>query len=161
MYALIKSTFHRDIVRMQFHFQLVPLAEVAPWGEKRKSLHWFGLTDGYFWVDVAGQELFRYSQAVLNHWQQCYPAERDLPYTNYNIARYWEDLLEMLPAVLDPVPDDLAQRVVDQDAWSAWQERATTWMESQDSDAAWDTYYMAHGWWDACKWSTMHWSEPL
>lgn len=33
------------------------------------------------------------------------------PYADYQIVRLWEDLLDLIPAVLEPVPADLAQQL--------------------------------------------------
>lgn len=53
-----------DTVRaMLFDFTLVPLDEIEPWGKPGQlSLHWFGLTDGYYWMDVGSSTLFEYSE---------------------------------------------------------------------------------------------------
>ncbi|MEV7553642.1 DUF5984 family protein [Amycolatopsis sp. NPDC089917] len=88
---------------IRFHFRLRPLAEVEPWGER--GLHWFALTDGWYWIEVDGHKLFRHpSNAVegLDHY----------------VVRLWEDVQEMLPSVLEPVPADLVDHLTgDQDAW--------------------------------------------
>lgn len=56
-YAAIE--LHRAMVR--FRFELVPVDEVEPWGENR-NLHWFGLTEGWFCLDVGGVDLLRNSE---------------------------------------------------------------------------------------------------
>ncbi len=51
---------------MPINFRLRPLHEVGPWGAKGQyRLHWFGLTDGWYWRDLDGTELFRYGDADL------------------------------------------------------------------------------------------------
>ena len=56
---------------MLFNFRLKNTEDIAPWSTPSKgdalSLHWFGLTDGWFWIDIGGQQLFRYSQQILDH----------------------------------------------------------------------------------------------
>ena len=84
-----------------FHFVLRPTADIQPWGEPgRFSLSWFGLSDGWYWLDLGGQELFRVREPEI---------ATQPPYADYQIVRLWEDLLDLLPAVLEPVPADLAQ----------------------------------------------------
>lgn len=86
---------------LDVRFELTPLAEIRPWGETHPSLHWFGLTDGCYWIEVNGQELLRYADAT----------GEEHPYVDYYVARLWEDLLTMLPFLCEPVPDDLSSFV--------------------------------------------------
>ncbi|RKN24144.1 hypothetical protein D7147_03910 [Micromonospora musae] len=86
---------------LSFSFELRPLAEVAPWGSARPNLHWFGLTDGWYWIDVEGHELPRYRDEAVHRWN----LER--PYPDYYLARFWEDLLVLRWALQVAVPDDL------------------------------------------------------
>jgi hypothetical protein len=89
---------------MLFNFKLRPLEQVQPWGSEQgnPNLHWFGLTDGEYWIRVGDAALFEYSAAAreeLNCAQYC----------DYYVVRLHEDLLEMLPHVLEPVPEPLEQ----------------------------------------------------
>lgn len=149
---------------MDFQFRLTPPHDVAPWGGegRRATLSWYGLTDGWFWIEIGGQELFRYSAEALDYWTQQDPTRQpaSLPYENYQVARYWEDLLTLLPAVLDPLPAELAARVADAASWTNWQRAALQWQEAQTDDAAWDTYYTALGWWGDRTWDAGHLTFP-
>ncbi|MFI0803373.1 DUF5984 family protein [Amycolatopsis lurida] len=92
---------------IRFHFRLRPLAEVEPWGDHR--LHWFALTDGWYWIEVNGHKLFQHPSNA--------DTGQPVP-VDYYVVRLWEDLLEVLPSVLEPVPADLADRMTsDLDAW--------------------------------------------
>lgn len=42
---------------MLFEFILKPLDEVARWGTARDSLHWFGSTDGEYWIQAGEHAL--------------------------------------------------------------------------------------------------------
>lgn len=75
---------------LRFRFELTPLAEVAPWGGGK--LHWFGLTDGRYWIELGGRELLM---------------SEDAPRADYFVARFWEDLGLLAPAALEPAPPDL------------------------------------------------------
>jgi hypothetical protein len=82
-----------------FNFTLLPLEQIAPWGPPEKpSLSWFGLSLGYFWLELGGQQVLRSAES---------DATGEPPFCNYQLARYWEDLLHMLPEVLEPVPADI------------------------------------------------------
>lgn len=149
---------------MQFHFRLMPFEEIPPWGtaQGHPNLSWFGLTLGWFWIEVGDQELFRYTRKALEHWQRQDPDAEPLllPYEDYQVARYWEDLLEMLPAILDPLPDDLAGRVAHPKGWQDWQDRALRWQKGDEDEVAWDAYYSAVGWWERRTWDAGHLAYP-
>ncbi|WP_152546831.1 DUF5984 family protein [Amycolatopsis orientalis] len=107
---------------IRFHFRLRPLADVEPWGDR--SLHWFALTDGWYWIDVDGHTLFHHPSSA----DTGQPSPVD-----YYVVRLWEDIQEVLPSLLEPVPADLVDRMTsDQDAWY----RAGV----EDTEAALDWY---------------------
>lgn len=81
---------------IKFRFELYPLGEVSPWGGDRPRLHWFGLTEGWYWIEVDGHELLRRTRFDDPH-----------PYADYYLARLWEDVNVLTPDVLEPVPADL------------------------------------------------------
>jgi hypothetical protein len=147
---------------LHFNFLLTPLDEVPAWGEDQPRLSWFGLTDGWFWITVGDQELFRYTQASNEYWRTQYPASRPakLPYEYYMVARYWEDLLEILPAILDPLPEDLAVIAADAEGWQRWQDKAQAWQKENEDEDAWDTYNTALRWWGARTWAAIHLAYP-
>ncbi|WP_326550343.1 DUF5984 family protein [Micromonospora sp. NBC_01813] len=90
---------------ISFRFELYPLDEVSPWGSDQPRLHWFGLTEGCYWLEVGGQELLRRIRHVHPH-----------PYIDYYLARLWEDVIVLAPQVLEPVPDDLQSFIASQPA---------------------------------------------
>lgn len=61
------SRDNRPVIR--FGFELCPLTEVAPWGGSNgpATLHWFGLTDGWYWIELDGLHLLRYDRNTLDH----------------------------------------------------------------------------------------------
>lgn len=89
---------------MQINSRLRPLHEVGPWGAAgQRRLHGFGLTDGWYWLDLDGTALFRCDDAYLAQ-HPMVPGTLDCPYADDYVARLWEDLLDLLPAILSPVP---------------------------------------------------------
>ncbi len=132
---------------MLFGFKLRQLEEVQPWGSDEPTLHWFGLTDGWYWWQVGGQQLFRYSQPRIERWVVEYPKfGEELPYVDYQVVRPWEDLLDCLPDVLDPVPDDLAQRIGNIEELEALNDKAFLWAAEKNDEAAWDLQELAFRW---------------
>lgn len=87
---------------LQFRFELRPVADVAPWGRPdNRSLSWFGLTDGWQCLETVGGRLLEYArpfEAGGRRWVE------------YQVARLFEDLLEIWPWVSDPVPKDIASQ---------------------------------------------------
>lgn len=79
---------------IRFRFELYPLDEVSPWGGDRPTLHWFGLTEGWYWLEIGGHQLLRRTRL-------------EDAYVDYYLARFWEDVIAVTPEVLEPVPADL------------------------------------------------------
>lgn len=123
-----------------FQFDLWPLQDVRPWGgEGERSLHWFGLTDGWYTINAGGVELMRYSQRLIEAMPEW---ARRTPYFDYNVVRLWEDLLDVLPHALEPVPSDVLDRVR-----TAAAERDLEQRFEQIDDESFDAWERALGWW--------------
>ena len=95
---------------MLFNFHLRPVEDVSPFGyENQLSLHWYGLTDGWYWLRVGHEELFRYHDASIEKWQAA-GETWDHPYVDYHVVRLWEDIQDILPSVLEPIPEAVLRR---------------------------------------------------
>jgi hypothetical protein len=137
-------------VVIRFRFRLRPIAEVSPWGPDRR-LHWFGLTDGWYWIEIDGLELLRYAPQAVQGWTGDGPGAAT-PYVDYYVARLWEDMLSLLPAVLAPVPDDLTELMSsDPGDWAspdeARTEAAAEWYGSHMLDMGYIRCPPAIRWW--------------
>lgn len=87
---------------IRFLFELRPVENVEPWGVPGdRKLHWFGLTDGWQCLDTTAGRLLEY--AIPAH-----PSGKT--WMEYQVARLFEDLLGAWPAIVEPVPDDVASR---------------------------------------------------
>lgn len=118
---------------MLFDFTLLPIAKIKPWGRPGDlALHWFGLTDGYYWIEVGESRLFEYSEEV-----QVAGTGR---YCEYQVVRLYEDLIDMLPYILDPVPDSLIQYLSGNTAndwratFDAWCDRSSDGLDADRFD---------------------------
>lgn len=136
---------------MRFHFRLRETQSMPLWrdADGAAHLHWFGLTDGWYWIEAEGSELFRYSQVLVDKWRsehQSAPWLEALPYVDYQVARLWEDVLNILPDVLEPVPKALAQHLGSGGAWHEWMRVAWTTPELQTLDSM-ERVYDATNWW--------------
>lgn len=109
---------------MLFNFHLCPFNQISPWGKPGDlSLHWYGLSFGYYWLDAGAVELLRYNPALVDLWARKYPGANwlpDMPYVDYQVARLWDDVIEILPAVLEPVPLRLARALTLKGPWANW-----------------------------------------
>ncbi|HTI13753.1 MAG TPA: DUF5984 family protein [Dictyobacter sp.] len=143
---------------MFFHFQLNPIAEIKPWGKKDEPvLHWFGLSDGQYWIQIGETELFRYSNMFLEaYYPQSSVAVCTLQsYVDYYVVRLWEDILAIMPTILDPLPTSLVQRVEPIDKWLQWCEKVRNWLDDPQElcseetlDTRLDIYNKALLWWE-------------
>lgn len=115
---------------MLFNFNLLPLNQIAPWGYPDKPddqhLHWFGLTEGEYWLDVGDSKLFEYSE-------QLQALEDRNRYCPYYVVRFHEDLLEMAPHILEPVPPSLVPYISGEHG-RAWQATAAAWLEASNEE---------------------------
>jgi len=148
---------------MRFHFHLRQLVDIAPWHNADGSnphLGWFGLTDGWYWIEAGSAELFRYNRPLVAKWRREYsdvPWLEALPYVDYQVSRLWEDVLEILPAVLDPVPSRLAHALGPDEPWINWERAAKTAVEQAPHEQeAWDLLESAAGWWWARQLNTSY-----
>lgn len=126
---------------LQICFKLEPVDEIAPWGGSggQLNLHWFGLTSGNYWISTPLGEVLRYTTEQQKIWNLT------SPYVDYNIARLFEDIQDILPFALEPVPADIAALSADR----AWHARSVEWMErGEESDERLDLWYRANQWWN-------------
>jgi hypothetical protein len=68
---------------------------VLPWGDP-PSRHWFGLTDGWYWIEPAATNCCAGPGSMALR-----------PCVDYQVVRLWEDITVLTPELLEPVPADL------------------------------------------------------
>jgi len=128
---------------MLFNFRLFPLETIKPWRSGGESyLHWFGLTDGCYWLRAGNAELFRYGEQYLSVQVAKHGCE---PYVCYNVSRLWEDIVQMLPAILTPIPQAFADQLT-ASGLITWRERAAHWLEHREDDQSIALYVQATEW---------------
>jgi len=158
--SLFSSAINSSIAL--FHFQLWPIEQIAPWNQEgRKVLHWFALTDGSYGIDCGGTELLRTNQHIINatphyNWRT--------PFFDYQVSRFYEDLLELLPAAIDPLPSDITDLIRTRDAAEQFEDLCDAWTDQcwpdlpypntptpdqlADSNRCSDFWDLAAGWWN-------------
>ncbi len=138
------------------NFALRPVDEIEPWGTTPDlSLSWFGLTDGIYWIDAGGEQLFRYSDKLVESW----PNDSFVgPYVDYQVSRLYEDLIAILPAILCPLPHRLSVLIQKSMESPSWLDAYFSWegQISKDDDRLWDLGYSASGWLCERSLTTLH-----
>lgn len=126
--------------RPLFAFKLRDVDEIVPWGRSDAlSLGWFGLTDGWYWMNVGQEQLF------VGRDQGSGPT-----YVDYQVVRLWEDVLDLLPAALEPVPGEIAALLEPGNDWLSWYGRACDWATDSGKRELLDT---------ATGWATRRWLD--
>lgn len=126
---------------MLVNFTLVPVEKVYPWGSPGNfRLHWFGLTAGQYWIRAGENNLFEYADHA-----QLAGVTR---YCSYQVVRLYEDLMEMLPHILEPVPSPLVQYLSGDTASALW-EIYYSWFDKNEGVMDHDRFWRVA---DACAW---------
>lgn len=138
-----------------FEFNLKPLSEVLPWEQEgKKYLHWFGLTDGIYYLNIKGKEIYKNSKVYLDYLKNSYPeANIDSPYIDYQVTRLYEDFLEILPNVLQKIPDNLIALIRSPESEKEFLNKYDI---KKGEEAGWDTYYNANRWWGCRSLTSIH-----
>ncbi len=146
------SSFQSEGITLTlFNFQLRAFADIMPFNDHEEPfLHWFGLTDGWYWLQMnENDEFFRYSTDLLAHWEKNYPEDPTLlPYADYYVVRLWEDILEI---------EDKGEEEEDEEMWETYLQ-ATMWWHERLLDTGyltasphlwfWNDGHSIHGFWD-------------
>jgi Family of unknown function (DUF5984) len=142
---------------MIFEFELDSIKNVQPWGESpNKQIHWFALTQGIYRLKVGNDYLFNYTDAFISYLSKEYPQTYyQGTYVDYYVVRLWEDLIDLLPTILEPVPKDL-QHFFESDytVQQNWFEKVDDWHDTAElnktlnNDEIWKTRESATYWID-------------
>ncbi|MFE3829910.1 DUF5984 family protein [Streptomyces sp. NPDC059092] len=126
-----------DPVVLRVRFGLTPLERIRPWSAERPVPHWFGLTDGWYCLDLGGHELLRYSERTVGELRGGSEGGPPHPYVDYYVVRLWEDLLALVSGALEPVPQDLV-------AVAATLSPAWEWRDTPEAEVALDWHGAGH-----------------
>lgn len=132
-----------------FEFKLTPLLKISGWRDENAELclHWFGLTDGYYFINVGEEQLFRYSKDIIEHWSKSNPDLKNSGvFFNYQVSSIYEDLLSILPNILQAVPSEIFDYISTIKKQKMWSEKLKNIFESTDSEEIDKTYYLASEW---------------
>lgn len=104
---------------------------------------WFALTDGFLHIDLEDTQLFRFSDDALRVWKtEGIGTENTSPYLNYQVARFYEDLFQLLPYILQPIPAELHHHIETTEAYVQWHEQLLSVFNSKNEK----TFFTATNW---------------
>lgn len=140
-----------------FQHRLRPLPEIiANWEAINFDVGhylsgWFWLTDGWYWLSTTDGALpITHPAFIARHGL----SEDSVVGIDYQVARLWMDVEDILPTVLTPIPEPFS-RWVTTPAWAQWERDVRTWwmgLPDEDRRADRDTaeaLSTAKGWWNA------------
>ncbi|WP_337100117.1 DUF5984 family protein [Paenibacillus sp. YIM B09110] len=108
------------------HFKLKEIKDISPWGSEGKlMLHWFALTDSYYWFKFGDTEFPKYTKEINIEFNQ---ANKPL-YIDYQFARFFWDISEILRHVESPVPDEIFEFINSVDKLELFQQSLKDWLE--------------------------------
>ncbi|WP_221091073.1 DUF5984 family protein [Deinococcus aquaedulcis] len=104
---------------------------------------WYWLSYGWFWLTTPDGDVPT-THPALNAAFGLPPDPE--PHLDYQVARLWLDLDEILPRVLEPLPPALAS-VLASGSWAGWKAQVSAWQHARpDEQADWDAWLTATGW---------------
>ncbi|MBH5318949.1 hypothetical protein I6N90_14180 [Paenibacillus sp. GSMTC-2017] len=122
------------------NFQLKDLLKITPWGENNDlTLHWYGLSDSYYWFVLGDYELLRYS----DEFEVKYRGVTNLPYVDYQFIRLYQDIRDILQNIAIPIPADVFEFINTLEKQESFLTSLTYWLNNvwNDSDEEYDEIY--------------------
>jgi hypothetical protein len=131
-----------------FEFKLKLLQNFKSYSEEHAlTLSWFWLTDGIYYMNVGQEQLFRVTNEMLNHWKQEYPdTDVNQPFVDYQVVRLYEDLLEILVDVMQPIPTELQKYIATREEFENWSSSVWDLWESTEDEEIKDICELAIEW---------------
>ncbi len=86
-----------------FNFELRPLEQIG------RNPVWYWLSDGRYWIAAGGATLYEMTPQRLAYYRAQGDSEAS-PFAEYPVGRLHEDLLQILPAVAEPIPASVFER---------------------------------------------------
>jgi hypothetical protein len=144
-----------------FEFELKPLQSIQPWGEPDDpNLHWFGLTDGYYYLDAKGNQIYRYTEEILAHWKnQNISIDPSLPYPDYQVVRLYEDFLDILSNIYQPIPSYIFDRIESMASFEHFLSRLNDFYKNEEDEELLDTFSIIRSFLGSRQLDSMHLSQ--
>jgi len=121
---------------------LKKIEEIKPWGNAKSEcyLHWFGLTDSYYWFLLGQIELLRYSDDFVKKHRM----DITFPYVDYQYARIHDDFLTILDKALMPIPSNVFSYIDNMEKFDAFKSSLSLWINNvwNEEDEQYDEIYL-------------------
>jgi len=133
-----------------FNFSFTPLTEIPLRGKPKASqrqLERYGFSHGTCSIDAGQSRLFQYSPQFLAHADFICPQygiEGDC--VNHSIIRLYEDVIELLPDILQSIPIEAYLLISSLEKQRAWTERLQHLFEIAETPELEDLHHEAIGW---------------
>ena len=124
-----------------FEFDLFPPEAIPPWGDAAKGeehLSWYGLSYGCYRLRAGSAHLLDYAdQPLLEVSRTDLPAGKRA-WVDYQIARFWDDILTTLPFVMEPAPSEVRSvlETCDRAEIASFARSIDQWLDEPQSDKA-------------------------
>lgn len=126
------------------NFKLRHPDNIIPWDDNPgTSMHWFGLTEGEYWLDVNKATLYEYTNEVLTGGDG-----NDATHVEYQIVRLMEDWAGLFESIAEPVPDAFYGIARNSNYLYRFYGAASQWIEDlpEDPSIDVDSYYKTIEW---------------
>lgn len=122
------------------NFKLKHPDNIIPWGDAPDTtMHWFGLTEGEYWLDLDKATFYEYTDLVST-------GNNETRYVEYPVIRLIEDWTSIFESVAEPVPDAFYAIARSHDYLYRFYSAAQQWFENLPEDADLDRYEKAIEW---------------
>lgn len=122
--------------------QLKKVEDITPWGNGKDGfyMHWFGLTDSYYWIKLSQTELLRYSDEFLKK----HSLDNKLPYVDYQFARIHDDFLSIFDKIVTPIPEQVFKHIETLDKFKEYLSALNFWLDESwdETDEQYDLIYL-------------------
>ncbi|MCR8843336.1 DUF5984 family protein [Paenibacillus sp. SC116] len=122
------------------HYKLRDINEIRPWSnENNLTLHWFALTDSYYWFNFAGVEFPKYNKQIINEWN----LDENYLHVDYYFARIFRDICDVLGYVKYSVQNEVFERINSIDKLGMFKNALKSWLECSwdETDEQYDEVY--------------------
>lgn len=95
---------------IDFEFELLPVKSIQPWGDTSEGtahLSWYALSYGCYRVRAGSTYLLEYADQPMREVTRTLMPEGKRAWVDHQVARLWDDVLTMLPFVMEPAPKEV------------------------------------------------------
>jgi hypothetical protein len=122
------------------NFKLKHPDTILPWGDAPDTtMHWFGLTDGEYWLDLNKATFYEYTDQVTT-------GNNETRYVEYQLVRLIEDWTSLFESIAEPIPDGFYAIASSHDYLYRFYAAAQTWFDKLPEDANFEHYEKAIEW---------------